>query len=65
MQDVHTEWSIYAVVTNAEGQYSIWPSARPLPSGWFTEGTSGTKEECLDHIKTAWVDMRPVSLRES
>lgn len=53
----------YKVVLNDEEQYSIWPAGRPNPLGWQDEGTSGTKEECLDRIDAVWTDMRPLSLR--
>ncbi|MEV0644078.1 MbtH family NRPS accessory protein [Phytomonospora sp. NPDC050363] len=55
--------STYRVVTNDEEQYSIWPAHRDIPAGWHDEGTSGTRQVCLDHIETVWTDMRPLSLR--
>ena len=54
----------YKVVVNDEAQYSIWPARREPPAGWHSEGTSGTKEECLAHIKKVWTDMRPASLKK-
>lgn len=54
----------WRVVINLEDQYSIWPSTKTIPSGWREGGKMGTKEECLNHIKEVWVDMRPRSLRE-
>ena len=53
----------YKVVLNHEGQYSIWPVHRPNALGWSDDGKTGTKQECLDHIKEVWTDMRPLSLR--
>jgi MbtH protein len=53
----------YVVVVNHEEQYSIWPLDKELPSGWREAGKSGPKESCLEHIKTVWTDMRPLSLR--
>ncbi|WP_433214972.1 MbtH family protein [Dactylosporangium sp. CS-047395] len=53
----------YAVVLNDEEQYSIWPAGDPLPAGWRPEGTTGLKQECLDHIDAVWTDMRPATLR--
>jgi MbtH protein len=53
----------YLVVVNHEEQYSIWFADREIPDGWRGEGTSGTREECLDHIEKVWTDMRPLSLR--
>jgi MbtH protein len=53
----------YDVVRNDEDQYSLWPSGRTLPAGWTATGTSGTRAECLEHIREVWTDLRPRSLR--
>ncbi|MGW9210556.1 MbtH family protein [Embleya sp. NPDC055664] len=55
---------VYNVVVNDEEQYSIWFADRALPDGWRAEGTTGTRQECLDHIERVWTDMRPRSVRE-
>jgi MbtH protein len=55
----------YKVVVNHEQQYSIWPADRENPSGWLDAGRVGPKQECLDHIKEVWTDMRPLSLRSN
>jgi len=54
----------FVVVVNIEEQYSIWPDGKEIPPGWRSDGTVGTKEECLDHVERVWVDMRPLSLRK-
>lgn len=54
----------FKVVVNHEEQYSIWPAERDNPLGWRDGGKSGTREECLAHIKEVWTDMRPLSLRK-
>jgi MbtH protein len=59
-----TDDGVYRVVLNDEEQYSIWWADRDLPPGWNAEGTSGSKQECLDRISEVWTDMRPRSLRE-
>lgn len=56
--------TIYKVVVNHEEQYSIWPAYRENALGWKDAGKSGTKEECLAHIREVWKDMRPQSLRK-
>jgi MbtH protein len=56
--------TIYKVVVNHEKQYSIWPKDRDNALGWFDEGKSGPKTECLDHIEKVWTDMRPLSLQK-
>ncbi|GLY24585.1 MbtH family NRPS accessory protein [Micromonospora sp. NBRC 101691] len=58
-----TDDSLYRVVRNDEEQYSIWWADRDLPPGWEAEGTTGTRQQCLDHIGRVWTDMRPASLR--
>ena len=56
--------TIYKVVVNHEEQYSIWAADRENALGWTDVGKSGTKEECLAHIKEVWTDTRPLSLRK-
>ena len=55
---------LYRVVVNDEEQYSIWPLDKENAPGWKDEGKTGTKAECLAHIKEVWTDMRPKSLRD-
>jgi MbtH protein len=57
------ETAVYVVVVNHEEQYSIWPEAREVPSGWAPVGKKGLKSECLDYIDHVWTDMRPLSVR--
>jgi len=63
IDDDNEDATIYKVVLNHEEQYSIWPVDRENAPGWRDEGTSGSKQECLDHIDKVWTDMRPLSLR--
>jgi MbtH protein len=56
--------TVYTVVVNDEGQYSIWPADRTKPSGWRDAGKIGSKKECLDFIDETWIDMRPLSLQK-
>jgi MbtH protein len=58
-----TDTRRYDVVRNDEDQYSIWPTGRPLPTGWHAVGVSGSKADCLEHISRVWTDLRPRSLR--
>ncbi len=52
----------FLTLVNDEGQYSLWPTHLDLPGGWRADGQEGSRQECLDRIESAWVDMRPVSL---
>lgn len=63
-RDETEDTTVYKVVLNHEEQYSIWPASRENPLGWNDAGFSGPKQECLDHIKEVWTDMRPLSLRK-
>ena len=64
MSDEREDTTTYEVVMNDEEQYSIWPADRDNALGWKDAGKSGTKAECLEHIKQVWTDMRPLSLRK-
>lgn len=55
---------LFDVVINIEEQYSVWSAEKEVPLGWQKVGKQGTRQECLDHIETVWVDMRPLSLRK-
>lgn len=63
--DERQDTTLYKVVINPEEQYSIWPAERENPLGWTDAGKTGSKEECLAHIKEVWTDMRPLSLRKA
>jgi MbtH protein len=65
MHDEDEDTTVYKVVLNHEEQYSIWPADRENAPGWRDGGKSGTKAECLAHIKEVWTDMRPLSLRRA
>jgi MbtH protein len=53
----------FTVVVNDEEQYSVWRAEQALPLGWRSEGTTGSRAECLAHIAEVWTDVRPRSLR--
>jgi MbtH protein len=55
----------YTVLVNEEEQYSLWLADLSVPAGWRAVGKVGTKQECLDYVRTVWVDMRPLSLRKA
>jgi len=55
---------LYRVVINHEEQYSIWPIDKENAPGWKDACKTGTKAECLAHIKEVWTDMRPKSSRD-
>lgn len=52
----------FDVVVNEEKQYSIWPERWDVPVGWRTIGVSGQRADCLRHIESVWIDLRPASL---
>ena len=52
----------FYVLVNDEGQYSLWPSFAPVPSGWNIKHDSDKRQTCLDYIEQHWTDMRPKSL---
>lgn len=64
MRDEEEDKRVYKVVLNHEEQYSIWFADRECPPGWREDGKTGSKAECLAHIKEVWTDMRPLSLRK-
>ena len=55
----------YFVLTNDEGQYSLWPSFAEVPDGWSVVHGEASRQTCLDYINENWTDMRPKSLIEA
>jgi MbtH protein len=55
--------TIYKVVVNRTGQYSVWPEWSEEPGDWRSVAVSGPKSECLAYIEAVWTDIRPLSLR--
>ncbi len=52
----------FLVLTNDEGQHSLWPEFAAVPDGWTTVFGVSDREACVDYINTNWTDMRPRSL---
>ena len=58
----------FFALINDEEQYSLWPALQAVPEGWLVAfgGPGGAaRQEVLEWIDDAWIDMRPKSLRES
>jgi len=52
----------YLVLTNDEGQHSLWPVFAGVPGGWHVVFGEAGRQECIDFIEQNWTDMRPASL---
>jgi MbtH protein len=55
----------FFVLTNDEGQHSLWPVFAPVPAGWSIAYGEEDRQKCLAYIEESWVDMRPKSLAEA
>lgn len=56
------EDTTFLALVNDEGQYSLWPARLEAPEGWSTAHGGASRQECVDFIEGAWVDLRPRSL---
>ena len=55
--------ALHQIVVNDAREFAVWPSAKPLPSGWRPAGRTGSREELLVHLRSAFatlVDLPPV-----
>ncbi|MFB7128321.1 MbtH family protein [Kitasatospora xanthocidica] len=52
----------YLVLTNDEGQHSLWPAFSPVPAGWQQVFGAAGRQDCLDYVEQNWQDLRPKSL---
>ncbi|MEV5379882.1 MbtH family protein [Streptosporangium nondiastaticum] len=55
----------FLVLTNDEGQHSLWPSFAEVPAGWTVAHPEDTRQACVDFVEANWTDMRPKSLVEA
>lgn len=49
----------YSVLTNEEGQHSLWPAFAPVPDGWTVAHGPGERADCLTYVRENWTDLRP------
>ena len=54
----------FVVLTNSEGQYSLWPDPVAVSDGWSIAHQADTRRNCLSFIEAEWTDMRPASIRQ-
>jgi len=59
------EEALFYVLTNDEGQYSIWPDYLAIPVGWSRTGPHADRKTCMNWIDETWTDMRPMSLQRA
>jgi MbtH protein len=53
----------FIVLMNHEDQYSLWPLAIDVPSGWRTVYGPTSRDDALKFVDERWIDMRPRSLQ--
>ncbi|HWW05448.1 MbtH family protein [Collimonas sp.] len=52
----------FLVLSNQEGQYSLWPTFIEVPAGWVIALAASDRASCSAFIEASWTDMRPRSL---
>lgn len=57
------EDAAYKVLTNEEGQHSLWPSFLTIPEGWSAIYGEESRKNCLEYINANWIDLQPKSLK--
>lgn len=63
--DEQRQTDLHVVLTNDEGQYSLWPGRKEVPRGWSRTGKEGSKAECLKYVDEVWLDITPLSVRKN
>ncbi len=54
--------STFSVLTNSEGQHSLWPSFADVPAGWAVAYGPALRADCIKYVTANWTDLRPRSL---
>jgi MbtH protein len=56
------EQGTFMVLSNDEGQHSLWPAFVDVPAGWQVVHAEDSRSNCLGYIEENWTDLRPKSL---
>ncbi|MFI6422859.1 MbtH family protein [Streptomyces sp. NPDC050842] len=56
------ESALFSVLVNAQGQYSLWPAAAPVPGGWTVALPPADRATALGYVNEHWSDLRPRAL---
>jgi len=57
------ESQTFLVLTNAQAQYSLWPTLAAVPAGWHSVLGPESRAACMAYLDTNWADIRPRQLR--
>lgn len=49
----------YLVLTNAQGQHSLWPDGITVPDGWDVALAASSRADCLAYVEDHWTDIGP------
>lgn len=63
MNPFEDEAARFLVLTNGEGQHSLWPAKIAVPEGWNVAFGEASRADCLGFVESSWTDMRPKSLQ--
>lgn len=47
----------HQIVVNDAREFAVWPSSKPLPSGWRPAGRTGTREELVAHLRSSFAPL--------
>ena len=65
MNPFEDENETFLVLTNAEGQHSLWPAWKAVPAGWVVRHGPSSKADCANFVRETWTSMRPRLQRQS
>jgi phthiocerol/phenolphthiocerol synthesis type-I polyketide synthase D len=49
--------SLFRVLVNSQGRYSLWPAAKATPVGWSQALAACSKQDCLAFIGRTWTQL--------
>ena len=53
----------YVVLTNDEGQHSLWRDFLDVPAGWTVTYGPDSRAACVEYVNASWTDLRPNTVR--
>lgn len=49
--------TLHQIVVNDAREFAVWPSAKPLPAGWLPAGRTGTRDELVTQLRSAFAPL--------
>jgi len=51
------EAGTFHLIASSLGEYSLWPTFKDVPTGWYVVLEGRSRQECVDYLERHWVHL--------